>query len=428
MRKYYKRALTAILAVSMLMGATSCGSGKGGVVPSGTGTTESSVNGNTSAPAASTGDFDVYSNDVTKKTKEIDTLIDNYFYFDEDSEKREESYYDGLMKGLDDPYSVYYTPEEYQRLNEDDSGEYVGIGATVSKNMDNNTIYVVKPLRGSPAEEVGLLPGDVFIQVDDIEITTTMELDEVVNYIRGSDGTTAHLKMYREGEDDFLEFDVPRRKIQNITVDYEVLDNNIGYIEVDQFIENTPDQFKEAIDTLTGKGVKALIIDMRNNPGGLVTSVNKMSDYIIKDDAVAKGSNVPGRLIVVKDKNDKVMDDYTCSDGHSVEGIPMVVLVNGNSASAAEIFTADMKEYGIATIVGTTTFGKGIVQSVLPLSDGSAIKITIAKYFTPAENDIHKVGIKPDIEVDVSKEQKKMINIPHDEDPQLQKAIEVLTK
>ncbi len=424
MMKRYKKVLASILAVTLVMGSASCGSGKEGQPDEGSSALSTEA---ASSTGGSSEEFDIFSNDVTKKTNEINTLVDNYFYFDEDPEKREESYYDGIMRGLDDPYSVYYTPEEFARLNEDDSGEYVGIGATVSKNIDNNTIYVVKPLRGSPAEAAGLLPGDVFIQIDDIEVTTAMELDEVVNYIRGSSGTTAHLKMYREGEPDYLEIDVPRQKIQNITVDYEVLDGNIGYIEVDQFIENTPDQFEEAINTLTDKGVKGLVIDMRNNPGGLVTSVNRMTDYIIRDDAVAEGGTVPGRLIVVKDKNDKVLNDYLCSDGHSVD-IPMVVLVNGNSASAAEIFTADMKEYGIATIVGTTTFGKGIVQSVLPLSDGSAIKITIAKYFTPAENDIHKLGIEPDIEVDVSKEQKKMINIPHDEDPQLQKAIEVLTK
>jgi len=424
MRLYVKKYAAVVLAAGMMLGATSCGSGS----PMGIGkTTETSEESSADSTDEADGEFNANSSKVQKKTKEVEKLIDQYFYFEEDAEKREENYFDGIMEGLDDPYSVYYTPEEFAKLNEDDSGEYVGIGATVSKTVDDGKVYVVKPLRGSPAEAVGLLPGDVFVQIDDIEVTTDMELEEVVNYIRGKEGTTAHLKMYREGEPDFLEFDITRATIQNITVEYEMLDNKIGYITVDQFIENTPEQFKEGIDSLLGQGAKSLIIDMRNNPGGLLTAVNEMTDYIIKDDAVAEGAKTPGIQISVKDKSGKVINDYKCSDGHSID-VPMVVLVNGNSASAAEIFTADMKDYGIATIIGTTTFGKGIVQSVIPLSDGSAIKITIAKYFTPAEHDIHKVGIEPDIEIDVSDEQKRMVEIPHDEDPQLQKAIEVLTK
>lgn len=421
MRLLIKKYTAVVLTAGMLMGVSSCGSGKTG--------SSSSESDTTAEGVAETGsdEFNANSEKIQKKTKEVEKLIDQYFYFDEDSEKREENYFDGIMEGLDDPYSVYYTPEEFAKLNEDDSGEYVGIGATVSKTVEDGKVYVVKPLRGSPAEAIGLLPGDVFVKIDDIDITTDMELEEVVNYIRGKEGTTAHLKMYREGEPDFLEFDIKRATIQNITVDYEMLDNKIGYISVDQFIENTPEQFKEAIDSLVGQGATALVIDMRNNPGGLLTAVNEMTDYIIKDDAVAEGSNEPGRQLIVKDKTGKIITDYKCSDEHSVD-IPMAVLINGNSASAAEIFTADMKDYKLATIIGTTTFGKGIVQSVIPLSDGSAIKITIAKYFTPAEHDIHKVGIEPDIEIDVSDEQKRMIEIPHDEDPQLQKAIEVLTK
>ena len=429
MRVYGRKITAVVLAAGMMMGIGACGSNKEKEASSETAASTETAESPDSATEgeANKEPFDIESSKVQKKTKEIEKLIDQYFYFEEDPDIREENYYDGILEGLDDPYSVYYTPEEFARLNEDDSGEYVGIGATVSKNIDDNTVYVVKPLRGSPAEAAGLLPGDVFVQIDDIVVDPEMELEEVVNYIRGKSDTTAHLKMYREGEKDYLEFDINRATIQNITVDYEMLDNNIGYISVDQFIENTPAQFKEGVDSLIGQGAKSLVIDMRNNPGGLLNAVNEMTDYIIADDATADGIKEPGRQLLVKDKDGKIITDYKCSDGHTVD-IPMAVLINGNSASAAEIFTADMKDYGLATIIGTTTFGKGIVQSVIPLSDGSAIKITIAKYFTPAEHDIHKVGIEPDIEVDVSDEQKRMIEIPHDEDPQLQKAIEVLTK
>ena len=419
MRLSVKKALCTALVISMTAGLAGCGSGSGST--GGTTSTEAETE------SASSGEFDENSKETQKKVKQVEGIIDKYFYFEQDPEKREESYFDGIMAGLDDPYSVYYTPEEYERLMEDDGGEYVGIGATVSKDVDKGTVYVVKPLRGSPAEAAGLTTGDVFVQIDDIEVTADMELDEVVNYIRGKEGTTAHLKMYREGEPDYLEIDINRQKIQNITVDYEMLDNNIGYISVDQFIENTPEQFKEGIDYVISQGAKGIVIDMRNNPGGLLTAVNEMTDYIIADDAQAPGASEPGIQLETKDKVGKIIESYSCEDGHSVD-LPMVVLVNGNSASAAEIFTGDMKDYGIATIIGTTTFGKGIVQSVIPLSDGSAVKITIAKYFTPSGNDIHKIGIEPDIEIDVSDEQKRMANIPHDEDPQLQKAIEVLTK
>lgn len=360
-------------------------------------------------------EFDVLSNDAAEKAEEIESYIDNYFYFDEDAESREESYYDGIMAGLDDPYSVYYTPEEYQELLEEDEGEYVGIGATVSKDMETNEVYIVKPIIGSPAEAAGLKPQDVFVEIDGVEITADMELEEVVDMIRGEEGTTAHIKIYREGETDYLDFEIVRQQVENVTVAYEMLENNIGYIQVDQFIMNTPEQFKAALDDLESQGMTSLIVDMRNNPGGLLTAVTEMCDYIIED----------GVIVYTEDKYGNVINTWETEDDESLD-IPMVVLVNGDSASASEIFTGCMKDYGKATIVGTTTYGKGIVQSLFPLSDGSAIKLTIAKYFTPNGSDIHEKGIEPDIEVDLPDELKTEIEISHEEDTQLQAAIEVL--
>ena len=230
---------TFVLSAGLMLGMTGCGKEK----PQEQTTTEA-------ASEEQNSEFKVRSKDTETKTKEIENIINNYFYFDVDSEKREESYYDGLMKGLDDPYSVYYTPEEYAKLKEDDSGEYVGIGATVSKNVETGLVYVVKPLRGSPAEASGLQVGDVFVEIDGQELTRDMELDEVVKLIRGTEGSVAKLKMYREGQSDYINFDVTRAKIQNITVDYEMLDNQIGYISIEQFIENTAAQFKEGMDYL----------------------------------------------------------------------------------------------------------------------------------------------------------------------------------
>ena len=404
---------TFVLSAGLMLGMTGCGKEK----PQEQTTTEA-------ASEEQNSEFKVRSKDTETKTKEIENIINNYFYFDVDSEKREESYYDGLMKGLDDPYSVYYTPEEYAKLKEDDSGEYVGIGATVSKNVETGLVYVVKPLRGSPAEASGLQVGDVFVEIDGQELTRDMELDEVVKLIRGTEGSVAKLKMYREGQSDYINFDVTRAKIQNITVDYEMLDNQIGYISIEQFIENTAAQFKEGMDYLAEQGAKGIVIDLRNNPGGLLSAVIEMADYVIDDDITAEGAEKAGVLLQTKDKNGKVIEEYVCKDGHTIN-LPMVVLVNGNSASASEIFTGCMKDYKIATIVGKTTYGKGIVQSVIPLTDGSAIKLTIAKYFTPSGADIHKKGVEPDIEVELSDEHKKMSVIPHEEDEQLQKALEL---
>ncbi len=426
---FLKRAAAAGLAGAMVLGAVGgCGSSQKTDVSSNDSHdfnlfgNSDKEDDNAGAGAGTTGEFDAESSDVIKKTQEIEKYIDGYFYFDEDDTKREESYYDGLMKGLDDPYSVYYTKEEYEKMMEDDSGEFEGIGATVSKNRDNGTVYVVKPIAGSPAEKAGLLPNDIIVSVDDLEVTSDMELDYVVDHIRGEKGTEVVLKIYREGESDYIDIPIIRDTIENKTVEYEMLDDNIGYISVEQFIENTPELFEEALDDLQSQGAEGVVIDMRNNPGGLLRAVIEMVDYIVDDKEVAEGSGEPGLLLQTKDKDDNILEEYKCSDGHSVD-IPMTILVNGNSASASEIFTGCLKDYGKATVVGTTTYGKGIVQSVIKLSDGSAIKITIAQYFLPSGTAVHKVGVEPDKEVELDDDLKQKVTIEHDEDNQLQEAI-----
>ncbi|MBQ7425508.1 MAG: S41 family peptidase, partial [Lachnospiraceae bacterium] len=335
------------------------------------------------------------------------------------------SYFDGIMAGLDDPYSVYYTPEEYQQLMEDDSGEYVGIGATVQKNVETNEIRIVKPLKDTPAEKAGLLPGDRVIKIDDYEITADTELEAAVKMIRGEEGTEVVVTVRRDGETEDREIRITRALVKNITVSYEMLQGNIGYIQVDQFIDNTPDQFIEAVDELTAQGATSLVFDLRNNPGGLLSAVVKMLDYLIDDNAKVDGADAAGDILYTIDKDDKMIDKYGCSDNHSVD-LPMAIIVNEYSASASEVFTSCMRDYGKATVVGTTSFGKGIVQTVLPLKDGSAIKITIAKYYTPARAEIHKIGIEPDVKAEVTDEQKKMLKIPHKDDAQLQAAVKAL--
>ena len=350
---------------------------------------------------------------VNEKIDEINRYIDSYFYFDKDPDKQEEAIYDGIMAGLDDPYSVYYTKEEYEDLMEEDSGEYVGVGAVVTQD-ESMVVSVVRPIPGSPAEEAGILAEDIIVEVDGTEITD-QELSLVVDMIRGEEETTAHIKVYRQSEADYFEFDMVRRVVENYSVYHEMLPDNIGYIQIQQFYDNTPKEFKEAIEDLKSQGAKGLIFDVRDNPGGLLNAVTDMCDYVMGE----------GTIVTVEDRDGRVLNDYESDEEQQIK-LPMVVLVNGNSASASEIFTGALKDSGKAKIVGTTTFGKGIVQSVIPLSDGTAIKLTIAKYFTPNGNDIHKIGIDPDYEVELPDGRKNAVNLPHDEDPQLDKAIEII--
>ncbi len=371
--------------------------------------------------------FDIFSYDTQKKTREIENLIDSKFYFDIDDKIKEEYYYKGILAGLDDPYSTYYTKEEMDAINEEDSGEYIGIGATVSKSKETGAIYVVKPLRGSPAAEAGLQQDDIFIEIDGVELTTGTELEEAVKMIRGTENSTAKLKMYREGEDDYLYFDVPRRVVQNISVEYEMLENGFGYISVDQFVDNTYAQFKEGVDYLTSNGAKALIIDMRNNPGGFTNQATRMLDYLIEDKSVVNGTDgsFPGRLLYMKDKYGATLWENYCEDGHSVE-LPMAVLINGNTASSSEIFSGGMQDFKKAVLVGTKSYGKGVVQITYPLEDGSGVKLTVASYFLPSGRNIHGDGLQPDVEVEMETTLRRRTDLPHNEDVQLIKAIEEL--
>lgn len=351
--------------------------------------------------------------EVEQKIDEINLYIDLYYYNEIDREKQEEALYDGIMQGLDDPYAGYYTPEEFSELQEDSSGEYVGVGALLTQGTDK-LVTVVRPLKGSPAEEAGLLAEDVIVEVDDKSVEG-VELELVVKWIRGEENTTAHLYVYRPSTQEYLDFYITRRVVENYTVSSEMLDNQIAYIKVDQFNENTDEEFDEQLEALRKQSAKGVIIDLRDNPGGLVSSVVNMCNSIMSE----------GVIVSTKDRNGKQTSCYKADNKKSCD-LPIVVLVNGNSASASEIFSGAMQDTGNATIVGVQTYGKGIVQSVIPLSDGSAIKLTVAKYFTPNENDIHTVGITPDFIVELPDGRENAVNIDRAEDTQLDKAIEIL--
>lgn len=370
-------------------------------------------------------------NRISKKLKTIQQAVDQYYLFDEDMTEVEDWIYKGMLFGLDDPYTVYYTADEYEKLTEDTEGEYNGIGVMISQNRSTGLITVIKVFSDTPAMEAGMRPGDVLYKVGDEEVTG-MDMDLLVKEkIKGKNGTDVTLTVFRQDSGEYVDMTMERRNVEVETVTHEMLEDNVGYISVSQFDIITAEQFKRAVDDLEKQGMEKLIIDLRSNPGGVLDSVVSMLDYILPDDLTVEGDKDLVRtkqdktlLVYMADKNGRGKQ-YYCSDGHSVD-LPIAVLVNGDSASASEVFSGAMKDYGKATLVGTTTFGKGIVQTIIPLDNGTAIKMTTAHYYTPVGFDLHGKGVEPDVEVDLKEELKTKAVVDHAEDNQLQEAMKVL--
>lgn len=350
---------------------------------------------------------------IDKKLEKLEALIDQYYLDEVDEDAFADGIYKGLMASLGDPYTVYYTKDEFAALMESSSGVYCGIGATVSQDATTGIITVVKPFVSGPAYEAGVLPGDIIYKVNDEEVTG-VDLSEVVSRMKGDEGTEVNITIVRDTETDPIDLTIERRQIEVPTIEYEMMDGDIGYISVSEFDEVTADQFINAVNDLDKKGQKGLVIDLRNNPGGLLDIVVKMLNRLL-----------PKGLIVYTEDKYGEREEFYSDDKESFDK-PMVVLINGNSASASEIFAGAVQDYGVGTLVGTTSFGKGIVQSVIPLYDDTAIKITVSKYYTPKGRNIHGTGIDPDIEIDLADELKKQVVIEKSDDNQLQKAIEVI--
>lgn len=344
------------------------------------------------------------------KLERIDRIIDTYYLYEDeiDEDALTEGMYAGYVEALGDPYSVYYTEEETKELLEGTSGEYSGIGAVLSQDYATNIITIVNVYEDSPAKEAGLLEGDILYQVDDREITDE-SLSEVVTWIKGDEGTEVILHVLRGNEQ--LELRAVRRKIEAHTVAYEMKDNQIGYIAVSEFDSVTYDQFKEALDTLEMQGMEGLVIDLRSNPGGNLDTVVEMLKLILPK----------GTIVSIRDKQGKE-DVYAC-DGKNEFSKPLAVLVNQYSASASEIFAGAVQDYGLGKLVGMTTYGKGIVQQLVPLGDGTYLKLTVAEYFTPGGRNIHGVGINPDIEIEYEPDEENP-----EADNQLDKALEIINE
>ena len=350
---------------------------------------------------------------VQEKLTEIEGLMNEYFLDELDEEQIETWLYKGAVAGLGDPYAAYYTVEEYQSLLDSTNGSYCGIGVEISQNINTGIVTVARVFEDGPAMEAGLRPGDILYKVGDAEVTG-MDLTMVVSQIKGEENTKVLISVAREGEEDYLEFQVERRTIEIQTVGSAMLEDQIGYISITSFDDVTTDQFMKALDELETQGIKGLIVDLRGNGGGLVSSVCAILDRLLPE----------GLIVYTEDKYGNREEET--SDAEHYFDKPLAVLVNGNSASASEIFAGAIKDYGIGTLVGTKTYGKGIVQKIYPLHDGTAVKLTVSKYYTPKGNNIHEIGIEPDVEIDLEEALKKEVVVPLGEDNQVQKALEVL--
>lgn len=346
------------------------------------------------------------------KVEELAKYMDLYYYEDYDVQDVRDCLLEGEIKGLGDPYSVYYTADAYADQQVSTSGTYYGIGAGLTQDTKTMQVTVSKIYEGTPSEEAGMKKDDIVEMVDDID-ADSMELTELVKKIRGEEGTSVHIKAYRPSTEETLEFDVERRNVELPSVTGELLDNGIAYIQITEFQTNTAKQFEQIVDNLKEQGMESMIIDVRSNPGGLLTSVVQILDDILPE----------GTVVYTQDKYGN-REDYS-SDASCMD-YPIAVLIDENSASAAEIFAGAIKDYEYGTLIGTTTYGKGIVQSVFPLSDGDAVKITTAKYYTPDGNYIHGVGIEPDIELSYEFTGSKDGEYAIAYDNQIQKAIEIL--
>ncbi len=347
--------------------------------------------------------------DTVAKMKVIENVIDTYFYKEDvDKDAMVDGIFKGMVESLGDPYSEYYSKEELESLYQDSFGVYYGVGAYVSLDTTTGLAKVSGIIADSPAEEADLRAEDIIYKVDDVDVTG-MSLQETVSLIKGDENTTVKLTLIRDGKE--IEKEVTRRKVESPTVNFKMLDDGMAYIQITEFDTVTVDQFTEAMAMARGNDMKGLILDLRSNPGGNLSSVVSIAKQML-----------PKGLIVYTEDRDGNREEYSC-DGSKELDVPMVVLVNGNSASASEILAGAIKDYGIGTLVGTTTFGKGIVQRPIELSDGSAVKLTISSYYTPNGINIHGIGIKPDVECEFDSER-----YYSDEayDNQLEKAKEVL--
>ena len=353
----------------------------------------------------------IISTEFLQKIVTLENLIKANYYLDEvTNEQLKEGAYDGIVNALGDIYSVYYTAEEAEEIFNQSEGIYYGIGAYCQMDSVTGYVKVTGTIKGTPAEEAGLQAGDILYKVND-EDMGGLTIDQVVLRIKGEEGTKVHLTLVRDNE--YVEVDVERRKIESPTVEYSMLEDGMGYVQLTEFDDVTVAQFSKALEGLKAENAQGMILDLRGNPGGNLSTVLEIADMLLDK----------GMILYIEDKKGN-RDEYYAKDGMEWD-LPIVLLVDSNSASASEVLSGALKDHERATLVGTTTFGKGIVQNLRTLKDGSALKLTISAYYTPSGTTVHGKGIEPDVVVEFDAEAyygEQQI------DNQLEKAKEVLTE
>ena len=343
----------------------------------------------------------------------VQANIDADYLGEIDENKILESTVKGYVAGLGDEYSEYFTKEELEEYKSNNiEGAYVGIGVYIIQDVENNAIRVIAPISESPAEEAGIRPGDYIVKIDGEEVTGE-DIEEASNKMKGEEGSKVKLQILR-GEET-IDLEVERKNVKVNHVESEIYEDKIGYLKIASFDENCSVEFEEKLEELQSKNIESLIIDLRNNGGGIVDEALSIADlFTDKDATLLITKDKDGNEEVRKSKTDKKLD------------LPVIVLTNENTASASELLVGVLKDYNIATSVGTVTFGKGVIQELLTLPDESGLKITTNEYYTPNGNKINKIGIEPDEKVELPDEYKNVLSVPKDKDTQLNKAIELL--
>ena len=349
---------------------------------------------------------------ISEKLEQYRKIIDQYYLGEVDEEALKEGAIKGYIEGLGDPYTEYISKDDMEDYLDDTMGNFVGIGIYMIKNTNYDRIQVLSTIKGSPAEKVGIQAGDIIMSVDGVEYKAD-DMTTASNNIKGEEGTKVNIELLRGTET--LKYEITREKVKVNQVEGKVISGNIGYIEFTSFDETTAEDFKAKYEELAKQGIKSLIIDLRNNGGGIVDQALEIADYVADKDSV---------LLYEVDKNNK--ETVRKAKTEPIINMPIIILTNENTASASEILAGALKDLGKAKTVGITTYGKGVIQQILKLSDGSGLKITIEEYQTPNRNKINKVGIEPDEKVELPDSIESVFSVNESEDTQLQKAIEML--
>lgn len=333
---------------------------------------------------SASGDEELIDEQTARKADVIEDVIRTYYLEDVEKDALREGIYKGIVEALGDPYSMYFTEKELQEQMDSMEGIYYGIGATIRRNVQEDCSYINGTIEGSPAQAAGLMEGDIIRKVDGKPVDGLSQT-EIVALIKGENGTTVRLSLERDGQ--LIDIDVKRGEVEDQTVSWEMAEGGVAHIQIAEFDTVTEKQFTQAMAECENQGMQSLVLDLRGNPGGNLTTVCEIARQLL-----------PKGLIVYTEDKQGRREEYTCKGENEFQK-PLAVLVDGGSASASEILSGAIKDYGIGTLIGTTTYGKGVVQRPVQLTDGSAVKVTISKYYTPKGNDINKVGIEPDIEV-----------------------------